>query len=106
MTTGAVALVGAPTLGYGTTGAGVALVMAGAGTTHGDGTAGVAALAGAVASVGVAAGPVAGDLLIGAVALVGAGAVIMVMAGTEDTIEVTITEVMLIIEVEGDIPIL
>lgn len=106
MTTGAVALVGALTLGFGTTGAGVALVMDGAGTTLGDGTVGVAALAGAVASVGEAAGPVAGDLPIGAVALVGAGAVIMVMVGTEDTIEDTITEVMHIIEVEEDIPIL
>ncbi len=104
MTTGAVALVGALTHGYGTTGAGVALVMAGAGTTLGDGIAGAVALAGAGAVASV--GPVAGVLPIGAVALVGAGAVIIVMAGTEDTIEATITEVMHTIEVEEDIPIL
>ncbi len=88
MTTGAVALVGALTLGFGTTGAGVALVTAGAGTTLGDGT------VGAVASVG--AGPVAGDIPIGAVALAGAA---MVTVGTEDIIEAFITEVSATIEV-------
>ncbi|PWL38158.1 hypothetical protein DKG77_07680 [Flagellimonas aquimarina] len=102
MTIGAVALVGAPTLGYGITGAGVALVMDGAGTTHGDGIVG----AGAVASVGavVMAGPVAGDLPIGVVALAGAGAA-MAMAGTEDIIEDITIEAMHTIEVEEDIPI-
>lgn len=92
MTTGAVALVGALTLGFGTTGAGVALVTAGAGTTLGDGT------VGAVASVGAAvgAGPVAGDIPIGAVALAGAA---MVTVGTEDIIEAFITEVSATIEV-------
>lgn len=105
MTTGAVALVGVLTLGFGITGAGVALVTAGAGTTLGDGTVGAVDLAGAAALVGVVdlAGPVAGDLPIGAVALVGAA---MVTVGTEDIIEVTITEVTHTIEVEEGIQIL
>jgi len=79
ITTGAEASVGVP-LGYGTTGVGVELASAGAGTTLGDGIAGTVG-AGAVASVGAAAGA----------GITGAGEAMEHGAHRTDTITASIT---------------
>ena len=104
MTTGAEALVGAGTThGFGTAGAGEALVGAGAGTTLGDGIAGAgaAALAGAGAVVSVGAGAAA---LAGAGTILGSGAVATAGEAATGTTVITIEDLPTI-EVVEDIPI-